>query len=476
MNRVRRWFKQWSITSKLTFIYVSMTSLILIMIVIAAYWAMQKVITVAETQFIYDEVQIIGNLLEQTPHNSVALFHELNPVTTLWKTAEYRYYVQIYDDNGKLLMQTNGMHKEIPDPYYPALCLNSWQKHSRQWQSVNGNYYLSMRAPIRVNQKDKPNYYIDMVFDGSYPVKMVRQYRNKALILLCIAILIVIGLGRFATRKGLSRLYEMTDIIEGISADKLADRIDIKEWPKELIPLGDSYNNMLERIENSFQRLSDCSAQLAHDLRTPINNLMLTTEIILTNYRKSSEYKAALESNYEEYRRLARIIDNVLFLAKTENPTYSIEKVAISVNAELHKIIEFYKIMASEKNIQMSLEGEGTLKTELVLFQRLIGNVLANAIKYTDANGMVCVSIKNEADKFLVLLVKDTGTGIPEDHLLNVFNKFYRVRLSQSYDTGGAGLGLAIVKSIMLLHGGEVKIESELGKGTTVSLWFPCLH
>jgi two-component system heavy metal sensor histidine kinase CusS len=230
---------------------------------------------------------------------------------------------------------------------------------------------------------------------------------------------------------------------------------------------------MLTRLEDSFSRLSRFSDDVAHELRTPINGLMGMAEVTLSKERTPEEYRLVIESSIEEYGRLSRMIERLLFLARATNKEISIEKMPLDLHRELVRICELYRAMAEEQGVETICHGEGTVQADPELFGRALSNLLANALQHTPSGGRVTLAGSRVSEHVVEVRVPDTGTGIPAEHLAKIFDRFFRVDSTRSAATGGAGLGLAIVKSIMDLHGGTVRVESRTNNGTTFVLAFP---
>lgn len=241
----------------------------------------------------------------------------------------------------------------------------------------------------------------------------------------------------------------------------------------ELIDLASAFNSMCDGLEISFNKLKQLSSDLAHELRTPINNLIGETELALSQTRNVEAYQKILISNLEESRRISQMVSGLLFLAKTENSQLIIEKKYFSADKLINSVCDFYSALAEEKLIRINCSGEGEVLADEVLFRRVINNLLSNAIKYTPENGEVKINISSSHKKKTVITLSDTGVGIAELDLPFIFNRFYRSDKARSQSSGGLGLGLAIVKSIIELHGASIKITAELGKGTVAELVFP---
>jgi two-component system heavy metal sensor histidine kinase CusS len=230
---------------------------------------------------------------------------------------------------------------------------------------------------------------------------------------------------------------------------------------------------MLRRLDDSFTRLSQFSADLAHELRTPIANMLGEAQVALTRDRTAPEYREIIESTVAECERLSRIVDNLLFVARVDAEREPIARKRFDARAAVEKIAAFYQNVAEDHHVRISCSGHGQLYADPDLFERVVGNLLDNALRFTPEHGSIHIGLSKNNGDFEVA-VSDTGSGIAPEHLPRVFDRFYRAESSRSSD--GAGLGLALVKSIVDLHGGSATIRSEIGRGTTIKLKFPLLQ
>ncbi|OAI48560.1 hypothetical protein AYO45_01080 [Gammaproteobacteria bacterium SCGC AG-212-F23] len=306
------------------------------------------------------------------------------------------------------------------------------------------------------------------------PSHVTVECYEKIIITLLIGALSAIILGYFMARKGLNRLKEFERKMEQITADSLHDRINLNEWPKELISLGKKFNTMLDRIQGSFDQLSQFSSDIAHELRTPIHNLRGITELALSKEQYSDEYRHMLETSMNEYQHLSKLIENLLFLARSDHGQLTLNKEAINARNEILNLCDYYQAIADERQIKLTCHGDAIVSVDPTLFKRVINNLLTNALKYTKPNGEILIEIKS-TDQHAVVSIHDTGDGIAEEHLTKIFDRFYRVDSSRSGKSGGLGLGLAIVKSIIDLHRGKLHIQSKVNSGTSVYIQLPSL-
>jgi two-component system heavy metal sensor histidine kinase CusS len=233
--------------------------------------------------------------------------------------------------------------------------------------------------------------------------------------------------------------------------------------PLELVDLAAAFNGMLSRLEDSFRRLSEFSSDLAHELRTPIGSLMTQTHVALSRTRSADEYREVLYSNSEEYERLARMIADMLFLAKSDHGLIVPRSEPIELENEVKELFEFYDALAEDQGIKLALDGHGEVHGDRLMIRRAISNLLSNAISHTPRGGAINVRIRDESNGAVRLSVENTGDGIAPEHLSRLFDRFYRVDPSRQRSTEGAGLGLAITKSIVAAHNGTVQAFSADG-------------
>jgi two-component system heavy metal sensor histidine kinase CusS len=297
---------------------------------------------------------------------------------------------------------------------------------------------------------------------------------TKVLWLAVAAGTLIIGLlGWLAVRKGLAPLRDVSAVLSGISSAALDKPLSVEDVPVDLRDLIFSFNRMLSRLEESFQRLSDFSSDIAHELRTPINNMMLQAQVVLGQKRDVEEYCTYLQSNLEELRRLSSMIEDMLFLAKADNRLVAPRMETIDVREEVAKLVDYFDIAASEKNVRVVQGGDApTVVADRLMFQRALSNVLSNALRFTSRGHAIGVET-GESPDCIEVRVTNPGPEIARDQLQKIFDRFYRVDASRREgQTVNVGLGLSITKSIMEIHGGSVFAESQ-GGATRFTLVFP---
>ncbi len=377
------------------------------------------------------------------------------------------YWIRILDSQGRAVAQTPEMDRLIPTQIFPVAREPAEAIRTRKDYRTAGKLF----ALVSFNEHPGDQTYTLQVAQDRSSDKQVE--RNFALLFVAVLLGGIVASALIAvivTRRGLRPLREMTESLGRIGPDQLKQRIGSTGWPRELQPLAIAFDQMLKRLDDSFTRLSQFSADLAHELRTPIANMLGEAQVALTRDRTAADYRETIESTVAECERLSKIVDSLLFVARVDAAREPIARKRFDARAAVEKIAAFYQMLADDHSVTINCSGDGQIYADPDLFERALGNLLDNALRFTPAHGSIHIALSKHNADFEVA-VSDNGCGIAAEHLPRVFDRFYRAESSRSSD--GAGLGLALVKSIVDLHGGSAKVESEIGQGTTVKLTFP---
>lgn len=297
----------------------------------------------------------------------------------------------------------------------------------------------------------------------------LRSYRAQIIIATALAALLVAAISVWLVRRGLAPLRRLAAEVDEIDVRRLAHRIQLERAPGELQPLLAAFNQMLSRLETGYQQLSQVSADMAHDLRTPINTLIGQTEVALTQPRSISDYQALLGSNYEELERLAKMIDNMLFLAKAEDASQAIDRQPIDLAQLGEKLQDYFEGMAEEHGMPLVMALQGELHADPLLLQRALANLIANALRYGEPGTAIRVYSQTQTTS-MALVVENQGPPLSDAHQARIFDRFWRAEASRHQ--GSSGLGLSIVRTIMQLHQGRCTVSSSQGVNR-FSLLFP---
>jgi two-component system, OmpR family, heavy metal sensor histidine kinase CusS len=277
-------------------------------------------------------------------------------------------------------------------------------------------------------------------------------------------------LGWVVVRRGLAPLRAMRTQAQGVTAQQLSQRLPVSAIPRELAELAQSLNEMLARLEEAFQRLTDFSSDIAHELRTPVSNLLTQTQVTLSRARSAEDYRQILESNAEEFERMARMISDMLLLAKSDHGLALLQRQELSLADEVRALFDYFDAVAEEKNVSLRLLGDGMVSADRLMLRRALGNLLSNALRHADVASTVTVRVQTMEDG-VQISVANQGDAIAPEHLTRVFDRFFRVDPARQRSSEGTGLGLAITQSVVAAHGGTIRADSADGITTfTMSL------
>ncbi|KWT08405.1 MULTISPECIES: heavy metal sensor histidine kinase [Pseudomonas syringae group] len=340
----------------------------------------------------------------------------------------------------------------------------------QELQSVHGHKILMGYREIRL--KTGQDILVRLSMDRESDSTLLHAYLKSTFFILPL-ILLLVGFGVWwVVRRALRPLRAFRKVTALISARDLSHRMKIKGLPDELRDLAHAVNFMLHRLDGDVQQLAQFSDDLAHELRSPMNNLMGKAQVTLSRPRPSEEYKQALESCTEELERMSRMISQMLFLASVSQPAAPLPLEVIDLGEEAEKVAELFSSSAEDRDITLQVHGAAKVSGDKLMIQRAISNLLSNAIRHGLAGSAITITLDTHEDE-VWLAVRNAGDGIDADHLPRLFDRFYRVHVSRARQQGGTGLGLAIVRSIMSLHEGQVTVQSEPGQFTTFNLIFP---
>ncbi len=461
-----------SLARRLTLWYSGSASLLILLATGFLYHVLESNLDREDDQFLADKVQFLRSLLRDHPDDARALRQEVE-----WKPAAGQYgqfSIRILDSKGETILETPGMANELALNVFPLPTPEmGGSTAAKEISAASGKSYRLIAARV-IREADQPDQVLQIALDRSYEEEILGRFRWSMLLVLGLALGGCALVGYRIARHGLWPIEQVTATARRIRSTTLDERIEPGRFPVELAVLAATMNEMLDRLEESFQRLAQFSADIAHELRTPLNNLRGEAEVALSQERTSSEYREVLFSCLEETARLSRMVDSLLFLAKAESAATPLSREPVDVGQELQTVSDYYEAAAAEQGIQLNVSSSPNMVAEVdrTLFQRAIGNLLSNALAHTPLGGRIMLSASAENGQIRVM-VADSGAGIAAEHLPRVFDRFYRVDQARSGASGRMGLGLAIVKSITTLHHGSISIASEVGKGTQVKLLFP---
>ena len=335
--------------------------------------------------------------------------------------------------------------------------------HKPGLSTINDNDtdYRVLNAPLFVDKPDSPQ--LTLLLDITHHQHFLQRMQHLIWLTVGLSALATALLGAWAARSGLRPLRRMSAVARGVSAQSLNARLPEDDMPPELAEMAHHFNAMLGRLDDSFQRLSAFSADIAHELRTPLSNLLTHTQVTLTRPRPIEDYREALHSNLEELQWMAQLVNDMLYLAKADHGLLMPKREQLELAEEADVLLEFFAPLAEDARVTLSREGHARLEGDRSMLRRALSNLLDNALRFTPTEGEVRVRII-ERPEGLNLTVENSGEGIDGTLLPRLFDRFYRVDPArQEGSSEHAGLGLAITQSIVRAHGGQIRCESADG-------------
>ena len=422
--------------------------------------------------FLADKLHVLRTMLRERPGDEDGLREEIELETAARRYQQF--YIRLLDERGVPILTTPGMAEQLD----LAELVRRTRDRPEHSIPMAGKHGQALRVASAAAPVGSPVADIDMIqiaIDISQEEDLLRRYRLWFWAILLATSVLFPLVGYRIARHGIRPVQEISETARRITSTNLRERIHAEGYPTELASLARTFNEMLDRLEESFERVSRFSADIAHDLRTPVNNIRGEVEVALSRARAADEYRDVLASSLEESVRLSSLIGDLLFMARAESPLTELHRENVKIGELLTTVRDYYEASATEAGISLVVNnGEEPLNAELdrSLMLRAVSNLVSNAIAHTPPRGTVTLAVTSEQEAIRIE-VSDTGVGIPADALPRVFDRFFRVDPSRSKTSGGTGLGLAIVQSILSLHGGSAEISSHLGRGTRVTLLVP---
>ena len=459
-----------SLTLRLTLLFALAAALVLFLLGLL-------IGNLVEQHFVQQDMEALSGKMELTQHilkrdsktqDNDALRRQLDDALT----GHHGLVVAVFGPSRQALYGNEKL--AFPPALFDRPTVNDPERPIK-WTAPDGLPWRGISAAVTAGIDGKIPYTIVIATEISHHEHFMSGFRGTLWVFITLATLAIGLLGWVVVRRGLAPLHSIKRQAAEITANRLHTRLPAEAIPLELAALTDTLNDMLSRLEESFQRLSDFSSDLAHELRTPVSNLLTQTQVTLSKARSADDYRDILASNAEEFERLSRTISDMLFLAKADNNQIIPNQELIDLAEEIGDLLEYYDVLADEKAIVLSLTGNGQIVGDRLMLRRAVSNLLSNALRHTPTGGTVTVKINQNGDGKTLVVVENTGSDIPVEHLPRLFNRFYRVDSSRQRTTESSGLGLAITKSIVFAHGGNVAVDSEGGK-TCFTLSLPSTH
>lgn len=423
-----------------------------------------------------DDIELLGKLkqIQQLLSNAgtLEILRERPQYFRDTMSGQENSLVRIARRDGSLLIDINANQERMPAPSPIPLGQVLGADAIISWISRAGDPGRSVAGSASVGE---PGQLVRITVARVYADRatVFAAYRWQIVVAATVSAALAALLAGIILRRGLRPLHRIASHAATVKPGGMLQKIDARDAPSELQPLIHSFNAMLARLQGGYERLSQFSADLAHEFRTPVANLLGQSQVALSRTRTVAEYEDLLVSNVEELERLSRMTDSMLFLARAQQESVAVKVMPLAVKDEFLRVCDFFENMAQERCLQLLRVGDGMVAAEAQLLRRALSNLLSNAIRHADRGSSIELSARHDADG-VTLSVSNAGPAIAPQHLPHLFERFYRIDAARSDASGSTGLGLAIVSAIMQLHGGRANVKSQTGM-TIFSLTFPAV-
>ncbi len=464
-------WQQISLTQRMTGLFTVVTALVFAATGTYLYQSLDRQLEIRNDAELIGKLQQLRHLLSEVPDAAAIRTdpHRFHDVTIGTEGLRLR----ILDKEGRKVAGVG----EVPSLPLPATDLGTDKPTPdaiRDWRMNDGGHGRVLATWATIGPiVHGSRVWVVLAREGPERMALLQNYRINLWIALSMGVVAMALFGFAVVRRALAPLARVTAAAGSITPSQLDQRLDIAQAPPEIAELARALNRMLDRLQEGYERLNQFSADLAHDLRTPISNLMVASQVMLAHSRSVEEYQALLASNIEEYERLARMAERMLFLARADNEQIALRPEDLEMQSELRRIAEYFEGVADEAEVTLSMHAEGMLNADPVLLNRALSNLIANAIRYTPPGATIHVTAQPSLEGGYRIDVANPGPGIAPEHLSRLFDRFYRVDSARGGSETASGMGLAIVKAVMVLHEGEVHVENEKNVQTRFVLTFP---
>jgi heavy metal sensor kinase len=465
-----------SIKARVLVFYVAVLFMILPVLGIFLYLSLDKIIYESIDSSLLSRAKALATLVSN--ENGETQFNFSDEIMWEYNSPQAKNFFQIRYIDGTTIEKSRSLKKlELPLPSsqnrinYQTIHLNGVPTRLVNFRFINYGEDEPERK-VSVAERNASSFIVQCAQNIDEQVDLLKNY-GLILSLSFFSIMIISATGGFfIAKRALSPIRQISDTIRGISESNLAERISTQNVPRELRGLAVSFNQTFDRLEKSFRRQKQFVADASHELRTPLSVILGQSEITLRKERGVEEYKNALTAIGEATGLMSEIVGKLLTLARLGSDKIELKMEPTDLGEVIREAMKVVTPLATRKGIIINLVAneQALVPGDRVALLELFVNVLDNATKYNVQDGKIDIAIAKQSDS-IITEIKDTGIGISGEDLEKVFDRFYRVDKSRSKEGGGIGLGLSICEEIVRLHGGRIEIKSQIGTGTTVSIY-----
>jgi heavy metal sensor kinase len=382
-------------------------------------------------------------------------------------------FIQVLDESGRIGKKSDNLQNFQLPISIRALKNASQGSITFETTKAFGKYPLRMvTVPVIQGRR------VINIVQVATSLEEVEEALKTLLLILWITVPSALGFaslgGLFLANKALKPVDEITKTARMITSSSLNQRIKLKKTKDEIGRLAETFNDMISRLGRSFKQIRQFSADASHELRTPLTILKGEIEVGLRRRRRPEEYRRILDSNLEEVNHMTQIVDDLLFLSKADMGEIHLKKNRINLTGLISEVGTQVKVIAMAKNIKVHISNDSGVAVigDRLRLRELLLNLVDNGVKYTPEGGEMRISVERD-DGRVKLCVLDNGIGIAPEDQPHIFDRFFRVDKARSREAGGSGLGLSICKWIVEAHGGEISVESGVGKGSIFTVTLP---
>jgi len=379
-------------------------------------------------------------------------------------------FLAISDQNGEPIYRSRFLQAQESMPLQPDQARRPLIRTRR----IHGQHFRFAFERLNV---DGRVYNLEMGAPAEDAFETLQLFRSYLLIFAPLLLLVSAGVGYWMSRKALAPVDALVRTARDISGTNLNRRLQTLKTGDELQRLTDTLNEMLDRIESAFQKITQFTADASHELRTPVSLIRTEAELALRRSRTEAEYEESLRQILHEAERTTLLIEQLLELARADSGRGSLIMQPVDLPAVVRSVISSWQQVAAVRNLQFTTEIcklDASVMGDATLLRRLADILLDNAFKYTPSPGSVRLALEVRAET-AVITVQDSGAGIAQEDQEKIFERFFRVDTARSRAQGGVGLGLAIAEWIVLQHRGAISVESRPGKGATFRAELPLI-
>ena len=455
---------------KITLWYVFAFLVSVLIISALLYLVMEHQLLKDIDRFILDETNELAELILQNPKGE-DLFRKFDEEKIVRRY--YPFFFQILDEEGHPVYHSRGF-ESIQYPSYEKVVTNSGvgRKTREDIASIDRKRLFRV-VSTPVSKDGRLIFIIQLGTHLDFVRKSLLGFTWSLLATLPIVLILGSLGGWVLARRALSPIGYIASKAQSITSENLSERLISRGTGDEMDDLIRTINEMIGRLEASFKRMAEFTADTSHELRTPLCAMRGEAEVLLSKARSPEEYQESLVRFIEEYDRLNQLISDLILLSKFDTTQVELRRIPLRLDHLIEEMGSLFQVLAEQKELgfEVDVHEEVILMGDKVRLQQLFTNLIDNAIKYTPG-GSIRLILEKQGETALVK-VQDTGIGISKDEQEKIFRRFYRVDKSRSKETGGVGLGLSIAEWIARAHGGRIEVESELNQGSTFTVYLP---